>query len=363
MKQFIKGLLLTLLASCLAMSVAFTAVATDVQPVHMDDITVVSKLTGDTPSTSKTFTFAISSDSGAPLPDSTSVSIKGAGSATFGDIEYTEADIYEYTVKQTTSGTAHYAVDTVTYNLLVYVVYDSDNALYVKAIYATASSNPDAKVASLTFTNKYTAPVVVYPTAVPTEEPSPSPSATRTPIVPVVSPTPTPVAEATPTPTATAAVAAVATATPAAEETATPEEPTGILQDPVVPLAGLLSNGEAWAWVNLALAIGTVLGSVLMLVGYFINRKANDDGGEDTATTADDQTATTNRKNKGFARLFSIAPAVFSVVLFILTEDMSLPMVTLDSWTIPMVLIALVQVFVAITARKKDETQEPKKGA
>ncbi len=365
MKQFVKVLLLTLLAACAACGMAFSAMATDVQPVYMDDITVVNTLTGDTPSSSKTFTFELSSDTGAPLPDATTVSISGAGSATFGDILYTEADIYEYTLTQTSSSASYYTLDTTEYHLLVYVVYDGDQSLYVKAIYATTAENPDAKVASLTFTNKYTAPAVATATEVPVEE-EPEPTATPTPVVAAVataSPEPTAVATATAAPVVSAATAAPTDDTledVTIEDEAVALEDGGLwatLQDMALPLAGLLSTGDSWALVNLILAVVTVAVSIVLIVGYFLGRKAKDEDDEAEAAqgASDADATTTKRNNKGFARAFSAVPALVAAYLFIMTQDMTMPMAYIDKWTLAMVLIALIQVFVAIVSRKKDK--------
>ena len=57
----------------------------------------------------------------------------------------------------------------------------------------------------------------------------------------------------------------------------------------------------------------------------------------------------------------SLIPAAASVIAFILTENMSNPMVFTDRWTILMAVILLVQAVIAIMAKKStddDETSE-----
>ena len=69
-------------------------------------------------------------------------------------------------------------------------------------------------------------------------------------------------------------------------------------------------------------------------------------------------------KKKGVARVLSLLPAVASIITFILTEDMSLPMVLVDKWTILMVAFLAVNVILAILSkkRKKDEDDEDQSG-
>ena len=72
---------------------------------------------------------------------------------------------------------------------------------------------------------------------------------------------------------------------------------------------------------------------------------------------AEGEAETDDIKKKGGWRLASIIPAVAAVIAFILTENMRLPMVLVDKWTLLMVIIALVQLLVAYFSKKK--TQEP----
>lgn len=58
---------------------------------------------------------------------------------------------------------------------------------------------------------------------------------------------------------------------------------------------------------------------------------------------------------KGVWRVFSLIPAIGAIVAFILTENMSNSMVFTDRWTLLMVVIAVVQVIVAILAKKDKE--------
>ena len=119
-----------------------------------------------------------------------------------------------------------------------------------------------------------------------------------------------------------------------------------------------LAMGGAWALVNLILTILTVLGSILLLIGYIGKKqKEREDENGNVILNAEGEAETDDIKKKGGWRLASIIPAVAAVIAFILTENMRLPMVLVDKWTLLMVIIALVQLLVAYFSKKK--TQEP----
>ena len=119
-----------------------------------------------------------------------------------------------------------------------------------------------------------------------------------------------------------------------------------------------LDMGGAWALVNLILTILTVLGSILLLIGYIGKKqKEREDENGNVILNAEGEAETDDIKKKGGWRLASIIPAVAAVIAFILTENMRLPMVLVDKWTLLMVVIALVQLLVAYFSKKK--TQEP----
>ena len=56
--------------------------------------------------------------------------------------------------------------------------------------------------------------------------------------------------------------------------------------------------------------------------------------------------------------------ALIAIIVFIFTEDMTLPMIFVDKWTILHVVIALVQVVVMVLCKKKkDENDEDENAA
>ncbi len=186
----------------------------------------------------------------------------------------------------------------------------------------------------------------------PTPAVTETPPATTTP--PVTTVPPVQITDAPPP------LVAVPSDTPAPTDPADPTDPVEI-PEPSTPLAGgeetpevtitepetplAAGNGAAWALVNLILTVFTGILSVVLLIGYFRNKREDEEYEDEDV------------KRKGAMRLFSIAPAIAAIVVFILTEDMSLPMTMVDQWTILMAIIALVQCGVTYMSRKVREEE------
>ena len=249
------------------------------------------------------------------------------------------------------------------------------------------------------------------PTPVPTEEPTPTPAPTEEPTptpAPTEEPTPTPAPteestptpapnpnpnQATPTPTPVAPVVPATVATPTPKPTATPsttpsdnggkgdgnndgeigetindnETPLANgedIADNATPLAGLGTG--AWALINLILTIVTTLLSILLLIGYIGKKKKalEDEDGNVVLDENGKEVMEYEKNKKGLWRLISIIPALIAIIVFIFTEDMTLPMIFIDKWTILHVVIALVQVVVMVLCKKKkDENDEDENAA
>ena len=229
------------------------------------------------------------------------------------------------------------------------------------------------------------------PTPIPSEEPTPTPAPTEesTP-TPAPNPNPNP---ATPTPTPVApvvpATVATPTPTPTATPSATPSDNGGKgdgnndgeigetindnetpltngedIADNATPLAGLGTG--AWALINLILTIVTTLLSILLLIGYIGKKKKalEDEDGNVVLDENGKEVMEYEKNKKGLWRLISIIPALIAIIVFIFTEDMTLPMIFVDKWTILHVVIALVQVVVMVLCKKKkDENDEDENAA
>ena len=63
------------------------------------------------------------------------------------------------------------------------------------------------------------------------------------------------------------------------------------------------------------------------------------------------------------AKAAGILAAAASVITFILTEDMSLPMVMTDKWTVLMIVMLAVQAVAAALNKKASKSDDDKEGA
>ena len=239
------------------------------------------------------------------------------------------------------------------------------------------------------------------PTPIPSEEPTPTPAPTEEPTptpAPTEEPTPTPAPNpnpnpATPTPTPVTPVVPATVATPTPTPTATPsatpsdnggkgdgnndgeigetindnETPLANgedIADNATPLAGLGTG--AWALINLILTIVTTLLSILLLIGYIGKKKKalEDEDGNVVLDENGKEVMEYEKNKKGLWRLISIIPALIAIIVFIFTEDMTLPMIFVDKWTILHAVIALVQIVVMVLCKKKkDENDEDENAA
>ncbi len=188
------------------------------------------------------------------------------------------------------------------------------------------------------------------------EEPVPPVTPDEPPVTPVTPTTPAaPVAPTTPDPVQEPQ-------TPAADANQ-PGSPAEDIVDDETPLAG--PTGGAWALLNLILTAVTVALSAVLLVGYLgKSKQAREDENDNTLYDEDgNEILEYVRKKRGFWRVVSLIPAIGAVIAFILTENMLLPMVIVDRWTLLMVAIALVQVVVTALSKKRDEEQEENSSA
>lgn len=162
-------------------------------------------------------------------------------------------------------------------------------------------------------------PVPVNPEPIPSEpEPTPQP------------PTPTPV-EPEPTPV------------PLVEETVIAEPVVEEIIEGGVPAAEPII--KSWALLNLISTILSVIIALLMLITFLKKEKHYDEDGEE-------------EYKRLYAKLSGILPAILSVILFIMTEDMRNPMVFIDKWTLPMLIILLISIVLSYITKRKDEDKD-----
>ena len=184
------------------------------------------------------------------------------------------------------------------------------------------------------------------PTPAPEQAPTPTPAPVIVPPAPAPAPTPAPARRITPAATATPTPAPTAKPT----ETKQPEPEPEVIEDEETPLAPMPTG--AWALVNLILMLLTVLASLLLLIGYLGKKKHTER--DEYGNKRIDYT----RNKKGFWRVASLIPAIAAVIAFVLTENMKLPMIMVDRWTLLMAVIAVLQLIVAVMSKKQKESQD-----
>ena len=167
------------------------------------------------------------------------------------------------------------------------------------------------------------------------------------PVTPTVNPTPN-----NPTPTVTPSETPEATASAEPEKSAEPTASASaetIVDPDTTP--EVVTKGH-WALINLVAAIVSVLLGIVLVLSK--NKKDKD---EDEEEQNEDENAEEAKRHKRW-KVVSVIDAVLAVVVFIFTENMRLPMVLVDKWTMLMVLFALVSVISLVFGRKYHEEDE-----
>ena len=156
------------------------------------------------------------------------------------------------------------------------------------------------------------------------------------------------------------------TTTPAPEATVEPEKaettpaPTAKpekIKEEATPQAAPKGH---WALINLIAAMLSVVLAVVALLAKHAKDEDEDDEGKDDQVVAneneddDENESTRHRRWKVIATI----DAILAVVVFILTENISLPMVLVDKWTALMVLFGLISIVSTYFARKWHEEDE-----
>jgi transaldolase len=106
--------------------------------------------------------------------------------------------------------------------------------------------------------------------------------------------------------------------------------------------------------VNLILSIVGALLAFVVLVAFFVGRKEEKE--KDEYAKEGTYTQSTRRRKRIGVRIVSIIAAIAAIIVFVLTEDMRLPMQMVDMWTILHAVILIVQlVLTAFATRKKSD--------
>ena len=202
-------------------------------------------------------------------------------------------------------------------------------------------------------------PVTPTPPAVTPQNPgTPIPAAPAAPQTPVNPMTPPIVVPVIPTPAPTPAP----NPGPIVNED-DPDKPQGgestEVQENPTPKGGGSQN--EWALINLICAGGTVLLGLFLLLSKL--KKEEEEEDEKTSAMRNDEEQSNGYKRRKWLRVASTITAVVSVIAFFLTEDITLPMVLVDKWTLLMAAFLIVQVIFVLFGRKWKELDDNKNNA
>ena len=121
-------------------------------------------------------------------------------------------------------------------------------------------------------------------------------------------------------------------------------------------------NNGIWALINLIAAIETVILGLILLLSKRHRNDEEEDEEERQARIERGEEKEQEQKRGWICKVLGVIVAIASVVFFILTEDMSLPMALTDKWTIWMIVIAIVELVLVLVGRHwkdvDDEDQE-----
>ena len=118
------------------------------------------------------------------------------------------------------------------------------------------------------------------------------------------------------------------------------EEPVEIIEPEVTPEVG---NSSAWALVNLICVAASVIGSLALIISK--SKKEEDEEEEN------------EKRRKGGYKILAALATVASIVAFILTEDMTAPMIMVDKWTLLMVVLFIITLGSFFLGRKWHEEE------
>lgn len=107
----------------------------------------------------------------------------------------------------------------------------------------------------------------------------------------------------------------------------------------------------SWALINLLSALGTMVLAIILL---FVKNKKDEENDEENMNEEDTKAA---KRNKMYKAL-SIAVAVLSVIVFVLTENITLKMVYVDKYTVVMIALLVVNAICFFVGRKGEEQVE-----
>ena len=129
-----------------------------------------------------------------------------------------------------------------------------------------------------------------------------------------------------------------------------------------IPLhAGPGTGYHAWALVNLILAIAGAILAIITAIRVLVHKRDEKDDDEDERDYIEEDFEPEKEKQKRLRLVWiltSLTTGILGIIVFLLTEDMRLPMVLVDRWTIVNVIIFSLGVITYIFEIKRDKDDD-----
>ena len=142
--------------------------------------------------------------------------------------------------------------------------------------------------------------------------------------------------------------------TPEQGGTATPT-PTPEIEEIEEPEQPEVGHKGSWALINL---IASLLGLLAALFLIFAKHQKDDDEEDQNQSAAMNEEDPEQLKRKRIYKWISGLTAVISVIVFVLTENMRLPMILVDKWTLLMVVFFLINAVTLYLGRRWHENED-----
>ena len=153
MFQKIRKSLAAILTLAMVGAMLFPAAAFAQEPVSVT-IPVEIRVSGSSVPADTEYKLVIEGLDHAPMPEANMITIKDGGSASFGPIQYTVPDDYQYRIYQDSEEKDRFTYDKTVYTITVQITNDSNGGLSANIIIGKEGSS--AKSGDMVFNNTYT---------------------------------------------------------------------------------------------------------------------------------------------------------------------------------------------------------------
>jgi uncharacterized repeat protein (TIGR02543 family) len=116
-----------------------------------------------------------------------------------------------------------------------------------------------------------------------------------------------------------------------------------------------LASASSWALINLLITIAGVLLAAALALSVALRRRKDEQGSE----ASDDDERYARTKGLRMALLcVGIVIALANIIIFVMTQDMSAPMVWVDAWTVLMAVLFIIQIVALVVVLRKERVDD-----